>query len=167
MKLYALTVKKTRKPITLDLYEDYLTWLATKAEVSNINYEDTRGLHVHCLITAPDDFQYNDLKILPFGWSFKMVPIYDLMGWLSYSEKDRNKHVRENLIMEELHENDPRQTSYIPTEWDTTRSAPKGSNSEEEKNHTTAPHGYYVCLSMEPSPQDYYKNGLDIRKRSS
>lgn len=168
MKTYALTIKKTRKPITLDLYEDYLSWLSGKCEVANINYEDTRGLHVHCVIRTSDEFQFSDLKIVPHGWSFKMVPIYNLAGWIKYSEKDADKRVESQLELQELYENDPRQSSYIPDDypdWLPTRSDPQGSLSEELIEHTNVPHtGAEILPYIEPTPQDYYANGLDIRK---
>lgn len=114
MKVYALTVKKTRKPITLALYEDYLTWLSKKVHVGNVNYEDTRGLHIHLVIQSEEEFPYNELKMEKYGWSYKMVPIYNHDGWIHYIEKDTKKDIKLEHMLQELHENDPRTESEVP-----------------------------------------------------
>jgi len=110
----ALTLRKTRKPVTLPYYKEQLKLIGQHVDIYNVNYEDTKGLHVHCIIES-DEFV--DLKAIipPHGWNYKVVPLYNRVGWIKYSEKDKDKHVLQNhfneQINEELYEENPSVTS--------------------------------------------------------
>jgi len=75
-------------------------------DIYNVNYEDTKGLHVHCIIESD---AFVDLKAIipPHGWNYKVVPLYNRVGWIKYSEKDKDKGVMQNCINEELYEENP------------------------------------------------------------
>lgn len=114
MHKYALTVKKTRNPKNISQYYDYLTWLGTKGiKHSDLHFEDTRGLHFHCIISSEDKIQYSDLKRDQYGWNFKMVPLYNEQGWVKYSSKDSSKGIETQHKLEELNEEDPRVRSEL------------------------------------------------------
>jgi hypothetical protein len=115
---YAITTRKTRQPITKQHYEDYLSHLGDidrhnyydKAsmkvirkgglgDVGNVNYEETKGLHVHYIlktdhpITSDNLYYYSPSK---HGWNHKAVPIFNRSGWISYCEKDKIKKSEDN-----------------------------------------------------------------------
>lgn len=113
--IYALTLKKTRKPILLTDYEDYLTWLQDRGyKVTEVNYEDTKGLHVHFILSAPAELIYGQLKRDPYGWSIRFVPIYNRTGWMKYITKDTNRDVYNLYMKKELEAYDPRSRGVEP-----------------------------------------------------
>lgn len=85
---YAITARKTRKPILKEHYEDYFGYLSDIGEVGNVNYENTRGIHVHFILSCKCKINYKILKPTKYGWNIKAVPIYNRDGWVSYCEKD-------------------------------------------------------------------------------
>lgn len=86
---YAVTVKKVRKPISIAHYTDYLSWLSQFGEIGNVNFETTRGLHVHFEFMAKKIFQRRDwYEYEKHGWNVRAVPVYFRHGWTKYSEKD-------------------------------------------------------------------------------
>lgn len=90
MNYYAITAKKTRKPVSQEHYENYLSYCTDLGEVGNVNYERTRGLHIHFIIKT-ERLDYKRLKPTKYGWSVKAVPIYNYQGWIQYIEKDNAK----------------------------------------------------------------------------
>lgn len=152
---YALTVKKTRGEKLLLHYDDWILQNEKRGyTISNINYEITKGLHFHAIISANKRISYDDLKTSPHGWNFKLVPLYNKAGWLDYAEKDANLDVRVQQMLQELDEQDPRSRSQIPED------PQESSVSEysEEVINTNA------CLS---TPTVYKYPNFDIRKLSS
>ncbi len=102
---YAVTLKQTRRVPTVCSYESYLTFLRSQGYVcTNVNYEETRGLHIHFIVQSEG---YPDLKMENHGWHIKCAEVWDLDGWISYSEKDKKESIRAKHIQEELHEMAP------------------------------------------------------------
>lgn len=89
MFTYAVTAKKTRSPISEQHYIDFLNYITDLGEVGNVNYETTRGLHVHFVLKTKTRLDYNKLKPTRYGWSVRAVPVYDINRWIQYCEKDR------------------------------------------------------------------------------
>lgn len=105
--IYAITLKKTRGVPRVSDYEDYLAWLRENSfEVMNVNYEVTRGLHIHFVLSSEEE-GYPNIKKEPHGWHIKCVPIWDRDGWVAYSEKDKSKDLKIQQILTELHEEAP------------------------------------------------------------
>lgn len=111
---YAITVKKTRgKPEVAD-YESYLSWLGERVVVYDVNYEFTRGLHIHFIIDTRHKLQRKDASLYRdrYGWNILAVPIYNIEGWERYIHKDSHtedvKNIKRQKQMEELHSLDPR-----------------------------------------------------------
>lgn len=102
---YAVTVRKTRGVVTRSHYEGYLSWLSQRGIIGNVNYESTRGLHVHFLIDAWQRLDKRDFLYEPRGWSIRHVPIWDRKGWVKYCEKDKPKFI----------DDDPPSPSPVPT----------------------------------------------------
>ncbi len=86
---YAVTCKKVRKPISKEHYSDYLSYLSDYGSIGNVNYEKTRGLHIHFILKTENTLDYKVLKPEKHGWSVRAVPIYNLFNWISYIQKDR------------------------------------------------------------------------------
>lgn len=87
---YAVTARKTRKPVLKEHYEDYLGYIGDIGEIGNVNFETTRGIHCHFILRTKKKLNYKQLRPTKYGWNVKAVPIYDREGWISYSEKDIN-----------------------------------------------------------------------------
>lgn len=85
---YAITARKTRKPVLKEHYEDYLSYIGDIGEVGNVNFETTRGMHCHFILKTDKKVNYRSLRPTKYGWNVKAVPIYNREGWISYSEKD-------------------------------------------------------------------------------
>lgn len=85
---YAVTSKKTRQPVTQQHYLDYLDSLKDEYAIYNVNFETTRGLHVHYMLTSHTKLDFKDLYKTKYGWNHKAVPIYNRTGWESYIRKD-------------------------------------------------------------------------------
>lgn len=88
---YAITAKKTRRPCTRTHYLDYLDYLSDHGKIGNVNFEITRGLHIHFIIKCDKRLDYNLLKPTKKGWNTKAVPVYARKGWIKYSRKDNEK----------------------------------------------------------------------------
>ncbi len=86
---YAITMKKTRKPVTKQHYFDYLDKIKDLGDIGNVNFETTRGLHVHFILKTKTRLNYQKLRPTRRGWNAKAVPIYDERGWIQYVRKDR------------------------------------------------------------------------------
>lgn len=100
---FALTVKKTRKPVTEQHYYDYLNYLSDYVtDIGNVRFEKTRGLHIHCIIKTDKYFDFKLLKPEKFGWNAMAVPIYNRAGWIRYARKDE----KENGIPEHEYKDD-------------------------------------------------------------
>lgn len=98
---YALTLRKTRKPIKLSDYEQHIKELTEKRlEVLDVNYEDTKGLHLHCVIASPHELNYNNFKSR--GWNYLFKPIFYHRGWIKYCTKDMSKEIYLRYQQEEL-----------------------------------------------------------------
>ena len=91
MKQYAVTARKTNKPITEQHYQDYLRSISGKGEIGNVNYENKRGLHVHFVIESDSIINFNTLRPTKRGWMVKVVPIYNMKGWISYINKPHDE----------------------------------------------------------------------------
>ena len=89
MPEYAVTTRKTRKPVTKQHYYDYLDKISDLGEIGNVNFETTRGTHVHFILSTKTRLNYNQLRPTKRGWNAKAVPIHDRAGWISYIRKDR------------------------------------------------------------------------------
>lgn len=85
---YAITAKKTRKPITQEHYENYLSYLSDMGDVGNLHYENKKGLHIHFVLKTNKLLNYNKLKPTKYGWNIRAVPVYNPEGWNSYCKKD-------------------------------------------------------------------------------
>lgn len=119
MKDYAVTVKKTRKPIEIKNYIDYLKFISPQFNVQNVNIEDTRGYHLHFIIKSDSVIDFKGLYPAKYGWNIKCIPIYNRNGWIKYCEKDfmKNLHNRRLLLQEESDEEiHPTEQDYIDSE---------------------------------------------------
>lgn len=100
---YAITVKKTRKPVSHQHYCDYLDKMKEKGQIGNVYFELTRGLHLHYTLRSdkPIDCK-KPYKPSKHGWNIWSVPIYNSQGWNTYCRKDHDDQVKE---LKELHSN--------------------------------------------------------------
>ena len=106
MKDHAVTIKKTRNPITQKHYLDHLDILnKTVGKVGNVAFETTRGLHCHFTIKTDGKLNYQNLKPEKYGWNAKAVPIYNKVGWVSYCRKDYKENKELNSQPESLYPN--------------------------------------------------------------
>ncbi len=103
---YAITAKKTRKPITQQHYLDYLDYLTDLGKVGNVNFEDTRGLHTHFILQTTSKLDFNKLKPTKYGWNVKAIPIYNRKGWIKYCRKDNLKMQAVNAVIKDTYEDD-------------------------------------------------------------
>lgn len=110
MKDLAVTVKKTRKPIEIQHYIDYLKFLKPQFNIQNVNIEDTRGYHLHFIIKSDTDINYKDLYPSKYGWNVKAIPIYNREGWVKYCEKDLLKNLHNRRILLQQKEYEPTDT---------------------------------------------------------
>lgn len=85
---YAVTVRKTRNPVTQEHYLDYLDKISDYGEVANVRFEATRGLHCHFTLELQGKLEYSLLTPTKHGWNVKAVPVFNLAGWIRYSRKD-------------------------------------------------------------------------------
>lgn len=109
---YAVTVKKTRGKPTPSDYAQYLQWLEEKGFlVGNVNFEMTRGLHIHFVIKSVNKLKEKDPSLYRdrYGWNILAKKCYSLSGWLRYSEKDMKKPEVMNLMGELAEEKDMRE----------------------------------------------------------
>jgi len=95
MHYYALTIKKTRlSPLRSD-YEEYFKYLeeAWDYHIGCVNFETTKGLHVHCLLRSSVPLLKKDPSLYrdQHGWNILCVPIFYEKGWIAYSTKDQVK----------------------------------------------------------------------------
>lgn len=93
---YAITSKKTRQPITKQHYLDYLDALSDDGRVCNVNFETTRGLHVHFVLETTKPLRQSQLYKTQYGWNHKSVPIYNEKGWRKYCRKDHEDNIELN-----------------------------------------------------------------------
>lgn len=99
---YALTFRKVRKPITISDYYDELERLKKlDFRILDVNFEDTKGLHVHCVLGVNHE---EDAFLKQRGWNYKLVPIYYHRGWLKYATKDLSQDIENKYKMLELYE---------------------------------------------------------------
>lgn len=103
---YAITAKKTRKPISKEHYLDYLDHISDLGKVGNVNFETTKGLHTHFILKTKTKLDYNDLRPTKYGWNVKAIPIYDRKGWLKYIRKDNEQNKELNKDVKEEYEED-------------------------------------------------------------
>lgn len=103
---YAITAKKTRKPITKTHYLDYLDYLTDHGKVGNVNFETTKGLHTHFVLKCDEQLDYNKLKPTKHGWNVFAVPLYNRKGWIRYIRKDNEDNKELNRDVKELYEED-------------------------------------------------------------
>lgn len=103
---YAITAKKTRKPILKEHYMDYLDKISDLGTIGNVNFETTRGLHTHFILRTPDKLDYKKLYPTKYGWNVKAVPIYNRKGWKKYIRKDNIENVSLNLDVHEKYGTD-------------------------------------------------------------
>lgn len=99
---YAITARKTNKPITKTHYYDYLDKLSDLGDIGNVNFEDHRGLHLHFLLKSKDKVPYAKFRPTKRGWNVKAIPIHDKRNWISYCRKDRfqgNNDLDDGFIM--------------------------------------------------------------------
>lgn len=113
MNTYAITIKKTRGTPTHDDYVSYLDWLVGKGyEVANVNYEFTRGLHIHFSIKTDQELLNKDPRLYrdKYGWHIYCVSKYS-DGWDIYISKDCHTkevlHLKRQMKLQELHEAAP------------------------------------------------------------
>lgn len=103
MFYYALTLRKTRKPILLSDYTRELDYLKDLGyDVKDVNYEDTKGLHVHCVVRSDSVIVYDDKKFKRRGWNYYFKPIFYHKGWIKYATKDISKDIFLRYQQEEL-----------------------------------------------------------------
>lgn len=105
MKVYAVTAKKTRNPITKQHYLDLLDYYKDLGIVANVAFETTRGLHVHFMLKTSSTLDYTKLKPTKYGWNVKAIPIYDYNGWIKYCRKDFDKNYNQhNNILDDFND---------------------------------------------------------------
>lgn len=87
---YAVTVKKTRGTPVLSDYESYLSWLGERVVIYDVNYEFTRGMHIHFIISSATKLERKDPSLYRdrYGWNILALPIYNVEGWRRYIYKD-------------------------------------------------------------------------------
>lgn len=85
---YAVTTKKTRKPISKEHYLDYLDSLTDIGKVYNVVFETTKGLHIHFVLEVQDKLDFKTLYRTKYGWNHMAVPLYNPKGWTRYCRKD-------------------------------------------------------------------------------
>lgn len=114
MNTYAITIKKTRGTPTVSDYEDYLLWLSEKVVIYNVNYETTRGLHIHFRVKTDLTLTPKDSRLYryKYGWNILCRPEYYEQGWIKYITKDSKtdeiKALKNDMIQEDLYCADPR-----------------------------------------------------------
>lgn len=86
---YAITARKTNKPILREHYYDYLDKLTDLGEIGNVNFETTKGIHLHFLIKTKNKVPFSDFRPSKRGWNVKAIPIYNKRNWIAYTRKDR------------------------------------------------------------------------------
>jgi len=104
---YAVTTKKVRgKPLVSD-YEDYIDFLLQGSDfcISDINYEDKHGLHIHFRLESLDRLSEREPRLYParYGWNVKCVPEWCDTGWKKYIHKDSKDRVKEKHMADELY----------------------------------------------------------------
>lgn len=111
LREYAITVKKTRNPISIQDYINYLDYLKGMYNIGNVNIETTRGLHLHFIISCVK-LDFKSLYPAKYGWNVKAVPIFYKEGWIKYSEKDlkKNLELRKLLIPDDAEVYEPTDT---------------------------------------------------------
>ena len=87
--IYAITARKTVKPITKEHYHDYLSKIGDLGSIGNVNFEAKKGLHCHFVLEVKGKINYKELRPTKRGWNVKAVPIYSYREWSCYSRKDR------------------------------------------------------------------------------
>jgi len=98
--IYAVTVKKTRGPIVMGHYVDYLAWLAQRGLILNLNFEDTRGLHCHFMFDSKTYMTAQDWKYEKYGWSIRATKLWDETVWNRYCMKDAHKPLNKAYLLE-------------------------------------------------------------------
>lgn len=102
---YAITVRKTRHPITQLHYLDYLDKMSDSGKVSNVYFETTRGLHCHFMLTTEEPLDYKKtLYPTKRGWNAKAVRVYRRDGWIKYCRKDYTDNTVLNTPVMDTHE---------------------------------------------------------------
>lgn len=97
---YAVTVKKTRAPVSIEHYLDYLDYCQDLGTPSNVYVEDTRGLHIHFVLEATKGrIDFKKLKPEKYGWNVKAVPVYYDQGWKKYCRKDFERNLLHNELV--------------------------------------------------------------------
>lgn len=100
---YAVTTRKTNKPITETHYHDYLAKIGDLGKVGNVNFETKRGLHCHFLLNTTSNYlDYKKLRPTKKGWNVKVVPIYNKRGWVSYCRKEYNTEAAEKELAQQF-----------------------------------------------------------------
>lgn len=89
---YAVTMKKTRNPVSKQHYCDALDRLRGMYKVGNVHMESTRGLHCHFVIKSDFQIKYTEIAPSKRGWNVKAVPLYNRRGWDKYCRKDHDKY---------------------------------------------------------------------------
>lgn len=97
--MYAVTARKTTKPITKEHYFDYLDKIGDLGEIGNVNFEAKKGLHVHFILDSGKKVSYSKFRPTKRGWNVKAVPIYDKKYWIAYSRKDREMECNDDPDM--------------------------------------------------------------------
>lgn len=113
---YAITAKKTRKPISQTHYLDYLDYITDLGKVGNVNFETTKGLHTHFILKCEEKLDYRKLKPTQYGWNVKAVPIYNRKGWIKYCRKDnlKNTHLQELVPTKYINKREEEEEYIIP-----------------------------------------------------
>lgn len=104
-KQFAITAKKTRKPISDKHYLDFLDRTKDLGEIGNVNLETTKGLHVHFVLKC-NSLRYRDVYPSKVGWSIKIVPIFNKDGWVKYVRKDHLINKDLNKCVQKYNESD-------------------------------------------------------------
>lgn len=105
MPNYAITMRKTRKPITKQHYLDYLNYCTDLGDVGNVNFEQTKGMHIHFMLKTKKTINYNKLRPTKRGWNCKVVPIFNKRGWIKYCKKDNANNEELNKEVHKQYEN--------------------------------------------------------------
>lgn len=111
---YAFTLRKTTvkkvKPTT-KTYADHIDRIFRKNGMAVVDYafEDEGGLHCHGCVELKDPYIKNQKKLRIRGWRLHLTPIFDMKGWVSYYNK--NKQMIDKVF-------DCGDVTYVPSDTD-------------------------------------------------
>jgi len=98
---YALTLRKTRAPVSQIDYEKYITCLKKKFATLVViegHYEMTRGLHYHAMISSKYKIRPSSIRLEKNGWSWQLNDVTHYDGWMTYIRKDTKRELVNHFL---------------------------------------------------------------------